>query len=158
MIATGKLDDETRRGLKKELRAIKESKKRKKSRRNRSRSRSRSPEANFSSESEDNKLPTYIEQEYNDSRKDNIFKNDMEDKEQTGALMFDPEESEHSKIEEKVSYPKGTVFKLKNVSIELVLKKKGKITTKGCLFSDEDYKKILNELVDPGFSTVSIRK
>ena len=40
----------------------------------------------------------------------------------------------------------------------MALKKKGKVITKGYLLSDEDHKKILTELVDPGFSSIPIRK
>ena len=71
--------------------------------------------------------------------------------------MFDPEsESEHK--EEKKYYEKGAVLRLKEVNIEFALKKKGKVATKGYLVSDEDHKKIISELVDPGFSSVPIKK
>ena len=64
MIATGQLDESVRRDLKKELKAIKDKKKKKKNKES-----SRSPEAHFSSESEDNKLPSYIQKEYNEPKR-----------------------------------------------------------------------------------------
>lgn len=71
--------------------------------------------------------------------------------------MFDPEESENEGEEKKI-FDRGTVLRIKTVSIEFILRKKEKVTTKGYMVTDEDHRKILNELVDPGFSSIPIKK
>lgn len=55
-------------------------------------------------------------------------------------------------------YPRGSTLRIKTTNLEFFLKKRGKMDTKINLYTQEDYRKITSELVDPGFSTLNIRK
>lgn len=147
-----------RQDLKKEMKMIKESKnKKKKHNKNRSRSKSRSPEAKFSSDSE-KELPRYIQEEYN---KEDTPKTDKRSEmilhpQTDSPLRYDPEEEEVKHKENII--PKGSLLKLRNCDVEIVSKKKGRVEFGVDLMTDEDHKRIINELLDPGFTRLSIRK
>lgn len=73
-------------------------------------------------------------------------------------LMFDPDinEGEMEDIEKK--YPRGSTLKIKSATLEFFLKKRGKMEMKVNLYTQEDYKKLISEFVDPGFTSLNIRK
>lgn len=71
-------------------------------------------------------------------------------------LRYDPEEDDLQNRE--VVFPKGSILKLKNCDLEISTKKKGKVEFPVEILTEEEHKKILAELFDPGFSRLSIKK
>lgn len=55
-------------------------------------------------------------------------------------------------------YPRGSTLKIKTATLQFFLKKKGKLEMKVNLYTQEDYKRLISEFVDPGFSFLNIRK
>ncbi len=91
---------------------------------NKDRSRSRSAEAKFSSDSQ--KLPNYIQDQYNkDEIKPNIKMDPINLRTNQSPLRYDPQEEELTKRESYI--PKGSIIKIKSCEAEMVTRKRGKV-------------------------------
>ena len=146
--------DSMRQDLKKEIKMIKESKNKKKHKHRHHRSHSRSPDAQFSSGSEQD-VPSYIRKEY-EREEGKETKREVEMRGQDSPLRYDPDEEEVQKRE--VLHPKGSILLLKTHQLDMHSKRKGRFDLNVRLLTEEDHRKVANELFDPGFTKLTIRK